>query len=337
MLQSSDPNAAGYIVREGMTYCQRCYRLTHYNQNTAVVIEPLTTLEPLKKVSGRFVWIIDVMDLETSLNSQFMDLYREKECWVVANKCDLLPATYGDEKITDYLRSRLTSRKIQLKGILLRGRDHCFRDRFVQQLVQDGRDIVITGIANVGKSTVINELLQEKKLTVNRNPSTTLDLNPIKWEYGTIVDTVGLVDGSSVQAYLKNDDIKRVVPDAEIRPTVFQLTGNQSLAIAGLAKIDITDCQNVTAVVYMSNLCKVGRNNYDHSEQFWQTHYGKELLPVLTDSRYEDFASVSYKPMRGKRDICIEGAGWICISGSYSRITVKCDKRIRIRNRKAMI
>ena len=337
ILQYDHPDQLGYAVSQDNEYCQRCFKMIHYDQHVAVSVEPMSDLHILEELEGEFIWIMDVIDLETSLTSQFTDFFVKRGCCVVANKCDLLPATYSLDKLSDYIVTRLAGKNVEVRKVFTRGRGKQFAEEFSDYFAGNKKDLIMVGLANVGKSTVINDLLHQPLLTVNRHPSTTLDLNYIDYQDKRIVDTVGLVDGGSIQAYLKDKDLKRVVPDATINPVIFQLTGNQTLSVGGLVKIDLKGCEKVTAVCYVSNLTPVVRNNYDHSEQYWSSHYGKDLLPVTLDSSYEDFKTVSFRHYAQKRDICIEGLGWVAVSGKYENIYVRCDSRIKVRNRKAMI
>ncbi len=339
ILQNDDPSAVGYAPDLSMDYCQRCFKMIHYDQHTDTAVEPLHNLDMLNSVRGTFVWIMDIMDVETSLNSLFMDFFRERYCYVILNKCDLLPDTITERKVTEYVAHRLKNRKIKVIDIIVRGMKNDFRDDFSKKIAADNsEDIVMVGVANVGKSTVINDLIGKDLLTTNRHPSTTLTLNYIQSDYGQIIDTVGLVDGNSVQAYLNTSDLKKVIPYRTVRPTIYQLKDSQTISIGGLARIDIFDCQNVTAVAYVSNLCPIQRNNQKNADRVWTNHYGKDLRPVLRKSRsWEKFIKTEFKNYKEKRDICIEGVGWVCLSGSYSHVDVYADERIKIRNRKAMI
>ena len=339
VLQNKDPEAVGYAVSLDMDYCQRCFRMIHYDKHVSAGVVPLNDLEHLKGVKGTFVWIMDVMDIETSLDSAFVDFFRDHYCFVVVNKCDLLPETVGENKIRNFVLDRLKRCKTRVIDIVLRGMKSDFRSEFRKKIsdrVND--DLVMVGVANVGKSTVINDLLGKEVLTVNRHPSTTLQFNYINSDYGRIVDSVGLVDGNSVQAYLHDSDLKKIVPNRRIRPTIYQLKDDQTISIGGFARVDLFDCKNVTVVCYVSNLCTVQRNATKNADKLWNEHMGRELRPVLKNGgSFEEFKKTDFPQYATKRDICIEGAGWLCISGSYSHLEVYSDKRIKIRNRKAMI
>ena len=76
--------------------------------------------------------------------------------------------------------------------------------------------------------------------------------------------------------YLASGALKKVVPDIRINPVIYQLTGSQCLSIGGLVRIDLHDCQNVTAVLYCSNLLDIHRGKQENGDRLWQKHYKKE-------------------------------------------------------------
>ena len=80
VLQNNDSQALGYVPDLSMDYCQRCFRLSHYdkheNYSDITVNQDLSALESLE---GIFVWIVDVIDLETSFNCVFVDFFRNRE------------------------------------------------------------------------------------------------------------------------------------------------------------------------------------------------------------------------------------------------------------------
>ncbi|MBR0385145.1 MAG: ribosome biogenesis GTPase YqeH, partial [Erysipelotrichaceae bacterium] len=99
VLQNNDPEQIGYAPDENMEYCQRCFRLIHYDRQMPVEIEAMHTLDMLEDVSGGFIWLIDLADLETSLYSDFARFYQRRECLVVLTKADIMPRTLTDRKI----------------------------------------------------------------------------------------------------------------------------------------------------------------------------------------------------------------------------------------------
>ena len=339
VLQNTDSQALGYVPDLTMEYCQRCFRLTHYDRQQdyidLTVTQDLSLLEDLK---GIFVWIVDVIDLETSLLSVIPQFLKTRRFIMVVNKCDLLPATVKENKIRKYIGLRLKELGLQSETVIIRGRESSFRDKMIEIIRNSDEEFIFMGIANVGKSTVINDLLNQQLLTVNRNPSTTLALNRIETEYGTLIDSVGLVAKESIQAYLASNTLKQVVPYAPINPLIYQLRSSQSIAIGGLARIDLLDCEGLTCVVYCSNLLTVNRGKQVNRDQLWKRHYGRELSPVVKGAGgLGQMKKTTFEYREGKLDICIAGLGWICVSGKFSRIDVYSAPQIGVHERKVLI
>ena len=339
VLQNTDSQALGYVPDLTMEYCQRCFRLTHYDRQQdyidLTVTQDLSLLEDLK---GIFVWIVDVIDLETSLLSVIPQFLKTRRFIMVVNKCDLLPATVKENKIRKYIGLRLKELGLQSETVIIRGRESSFRDKMIEIIRNSDEEFIFMGIANVGKSTVINDLLNQQLLTVNRNPSTTLALNRIETEYGTLIDSVGLVAKESIQAYLASNTLKQVVPYAPINPLIYQLRSSQSIAIGGLARIDLLDCGGLTCVVYCSNLLTVNRGKQVNRDQLWKRHYGRELSPVVKGAGgLGQMKKTTFEYREGKLDICIAGLGWICVSGKFSRIDVYSAPQIGVHERKVLI
>ena len=339
ILQNTDSQALGYVPDLTMEYCQRCFRLTHYDRQQdyidLTVTQDLSLLEDLK---GIFVWIVDVIDLETSLLSVIPQFLKTRRFIMVVNKCDLLPATVKENKIRKYIGLRLKELGLQSEAVIIRGRESSFRDKMIEIIRNSDEEFIFMGIANVGKSTVINDLLNQQLLTVNRNPSTTLALNRIETEYGTLIDSVGLVAKESIQAYLASNTLKQVVPYAPINPLIYQLRSSQSIAIGGLARIDLLDCEGLTCVVYCSNLLSVNRGKQVNRDQLWKRHYGRELSPVVKGAGgLGQMKKTTFEYREGKLDICIAGLGWICVSGKFSRIDVYSAPQIGVHERKVLI
>ncbi|HPW54038.1 MAG TPA: 50S ribosome-binding GTPase, partial [Erysipelotrichaceae bacterium] len=258
-LQTGNEDDIGYVVDLNMNYCQRCFRMIHYDRHRENDFLPDNDLimRQLDRLEGNFVWIIDIFDLDSSLNSILVEFYQHHSCDIILNKCDLLPAKINFEKLAEYVLERIKKLKIRSKAIITRGVNNDFIEVFNRYIKVDDTPVIMTGLANVGKSTIINHLLQDRVVTVNRYPVTTININEIKTEDYHIIDTVGIVIENSMQMYLSNKQLKTVVPLKQIRPIVYQLMENQTLSIGGLARIDVLKNQRANVVVYVSNLLNI--------------------------------------------------------------------------------
>lgn len=339
LLQNELPDALGYTPKMDGNYCQRCFKMIHYDAHKENDFMPNNdlVLAQLNSIAGNYVWIMDIFDLDTSLNSVLPMFFSDKACHIILNKCDLLPETINYQKLAQYVLKRIKQLKIQSKAILTRGINADFIENFDQYVNNESLPIVVSGIANVGKSTIINHLLGKQLVTTNRYPATTVHLNEIVSGKYHIVDTVGLIPTGSVQLYLSSKDLKKVVPVKRIRPTIYQIRSNQSISIAGICRIDLTDLEQASVVVYVSNDVKITRNKYEHADGYWENEYGKQLTPILQGcAGWQDMKKVTFTHS-GKKDYFISGLGFVTINSRKAKVAVHVDRRIAVTAREAMI
>lgn len=333
-LQNEDEKAEGYVVREEMDYCQRCFRMRHYNSQTELN-ESVTEdklFEMLAEEKGHYVWIIDCLDFESAIHSRFTEFFRNRRFSIIINKLDIFDDNISADRITEYIVNRLRNYKLTADNIILRG-DRSFRDTFNAVFADSKKNLILCGLANSGKSTIINDILQTDVLTVNRNPSTTLRFNRIKYGEINLIDTVGLRLDSNIVSHLSDSQLRTVVPVNVIRPSVYQLKGDQTLIIGGLVRIDVFNSdENFSAITYVSNLLDIHRGSQKMAEKNFSN---PQFQPKLSDSRKEKCVEVIDKNY--KRDICISGLGFVTVNGNFDKINVYCDDRIDIYIRKAMI
>ena len=337
-LQNDNPEALGYVVDMKMDYCQRCFRMTHYAHLIKDFIpDNQQIIEDLKQLEGQYLWVIDIFDLETSLRCSLAEFYREHECVIILNKCDLLPHNINLEKLAAYVLQRIGQIEVRCTRILTRGINRDFRES-LDKVIDADQPLIITGVANTGKSTIINELLEENIVTVNPYPATTMRINEIKSEKYHIFDSAGLWMNESMQAWLNVEDLRVAVPQKTVRPTVWQLEGDQSLALAGLVRLDLSFEGRYTAVSYLSNQLSVHRGKKEKADEFWKSSYGKDQLkPTAMDTEYpQGFKHVHFRH-DGKADYFICGLGFVTLTGEKGMVDAYIPAGVQIIKRKAMI
>lgn len=337
-LQNTDKNKLGYIVDLNQNYCQRCFRMTHYNDHRIKDFIPdnQQILNDLEALNGHYIWVIDIFNLDSSLESSLAQFYQNHECSIILNKCDLLPSAINYEHLGEYVLKRIRKLGIQSKAIITRGVNDDFLEVF-DRLIGNSLPLIITGVANVGKSTIINQLLGQQLVTTNPYPATTMRINEIVGEKYHIYDSAGLWQDNSLEGYISLQDLKTVVPMKQIRPTVFQLRESQSLALGGLARIDLTGDEQISAVVYCSNQLTVHRSKQSNADKLWQNNYGKDLKPTALETEYpQNFKHLTFNH-KGKADYYISGLGFVCVTSSRCNIDIYVPYRVQVSKREAMI
>ena len=132
VLQSDDPKKAGYLpasalkkAKEGESeevYCQRCFRLRHYNEIMPVDLnndEFLALLNSLANKKALIVNVVDLFDFSNSLLSSLKRFVGDNEFILVGNKFDLFPKNSRQSKIKDWMRQEANRMGLHPKEIFL--------------------------------------------------------------------------------------------------------------------------------------------------------------------------------------------------------------------------
>lgn len=357
-LQNEDPNALGYVPSLDASYCQRCFKLTHYGEVTINMqqgIESNETFEKINAIDCVVFWVVDLFCFEASMISRINQKLEGKDIVLVLTKRDLLPKTLSDEKILDFVEERLEQLQIDVVDVVIcsdlyvepHRKNFQLTDNGIFSLRQidraiekhrKGKDVMFMGMANVGKSTLLNHYLQDSTRTISRNPGTTLDLIPTPMEDYTLYDSPGIENDHSILTHLNPKDLKTVIPMKRIRPYVSQIYENQSFAAAGLARLDIVTDGQASVVGYFSRSVAIHRGKMDDADRLWNQHLNGMLSPCIDTSllTMHTFHAPTLEEDE-KMDVVIHGLGWFCVSGSVKDMYVRVHKGIHVSFRKAMI
>ena len=194
------------------------------------------------------------------------------------------------------------------------------------------------GMANAGKSTLINKLLHSGSLTTSRNPGTTLGVIPIEQDGYTIYDTPGIENHHSLLGMLPGKELKTVIPTKPVRPYVSQIYENQSFAAGGLARLDVQTDGKATVVGNFSRNLPIHRGKLENADKLWNNHLNEMLSPAVDTSLLTMHTYHAPRLAPGeKMDVVISGIGWFTVSGDIKDIYVKVHKGVDVVFRKAMI
>jgi ribosome biogenesis GTPase YqeH len=338
-IQYENKNEVGYSPKINSTYCQRCFRIIHYDDLMYSMKKGIPSeyiLTKLNTMDGLIVWVVDLFDFEASMIDGLNRHVLNKDIILVATKRDLLPKDISNNKITRFIQERLKEKGIKVKGILITPHLEKINKNLILDILDeqsDGKDIIVIGKANTGKSTFINLLIGNDVLTKSRYPGTTLDFNKIEIENLTFIDTPGIEVKNSILMLLDDIKLNTVIPTRTIKPTVYQLNKDQSIALGGLIRIDVYDANKASLVAYVSNDLLIHRTKLSNADKLWENHKGELLTPVVEDKMVSTTVNVRYDKM----DIVIDGLGWVCINNKVSKIVVTHPKQVNVTFRKAML
>ena len=343
----SEEDKPGYVpsnLTKEHLLCQRCYRIQHYGQVTFVSGQEVYIDQLVDKIvkPGLFVLIVDFFDLQGSLITNLHKLIGNRELLVVVNKVDLLPQHLKITKIKAAVMDAITKIGLKPTAILFCSARTGEGINAVVGAIEKNRhrlNVYVLGTTNVGKSTFMNRLLKnfggerENLITTSCHSGTTLDFIPISLGDGTFLfDTPGIMRAVSYINWLEVKELKMVVPLESIRPRSYQLNAQQTLFIAGLARIDFIEGDRQTFLCFLSNRLYIHRSKLENSDQFQEMHYGTLLSPPTSRDRLPPFQKkqIMLHKENDKQDILLPGLGWITCSKADALIELSVPKGIEL-------
>ncbi|PLW61268.2 putative protein YqeH [Lactococcus lactis subsp. lactis] len=327
-IQTEDKNALGFLPAGALKkkiendedlYCQRCFRLRHYNEIAPTSLTDADFLRLLKEIGQHdalIVNVVDIFDFNGSLIPNLHKLTGGNDLLMVANKRDVLPKSLKVGKLTAWLREQAASRSLKPKDILVtsaQNKDDVAELMEAIEYYRRGRDVYVVGVTNVGKSTLINAIIKsasgsEDVITTSRFPGTTLDKIEIPLdEDSALIDTPGIIHRGQMAHYLEPEDLKYVSPRKEIKPKTYQLNPEQTLFFGGLARFDFISGERQGMTAYFDNEINVHRTKLEGATEFYEKHKGELLAPALVGAK---LVRREFK-ITDKSDIVFSGLGWV--------------------------
>lgn len=357
-VQTTDKNALGYTpksalekgLQNGEVYCQRCFRLRHYNEIAPVSLSDDDFLKLLTSISSTdslIVYVVDIFDVNGSLIPGLHRFVGQNPVLLVGNKLDVLPASIKKRKVRDWLRQRANSAGIRPIDVeLISAKTNFDVDHLLDQIekYRAGKDVYVVGVTNVGKSTLINAIIRQSTgikelITTSRFPGTTLDRIDIPLNDGhMIVDTPGIIQPEQMAHHLVGKELNLVTPQKTIKPKVYQLNPEQTLFFGGVARFDYDSGDRKQGfTVYVENNLYIHRTKLANAVDFYEKHLG-DLLTPPSENRKDDFPPLERHEFKTtqKSDIVIEGLGWITVPGDVV-VSGWAPKGVSVLVRPAMI
>lgn len=354
IVQFTDKDKPGYI-RSDVYYnnpdnflCERCYNLVHYNKNQKIFLnegEFKSNLNQIGQSDGLVVLIIDIVDITGSFNSDYFKYFKNNDVILVFNKYDLIANYASVGRIKTFVRDYLRDKDLYFRDLAIISKDNKLDIERLINLVlryKYERDIYFVGVSNVGKSSIINKIMEhykikENSITVSNKLGTTLDFIKIPLMDKTyLFDTPGIINKNQATYYLDSDEINIVIPNKNLKPRIYQIKRDTALMFGRFGYLKFIDFEG-SAVFYINNFLPIHKTNLLKVDDFYiEGHYDILKVPnEINDKEYGQLKEIELN-IYGERDLCISGLGFIKIKGTGT-VKVLLKETIDFEERDVMI
>ena len=360
-IQTEDKNKIGYTpasslrkieeVEEAMVYCQRCFRLKHYNevQDTSLTNDDfLKILQRVGESDALIINIVDIFDFAGSFVPGISRHINHNDMILVGNKVDLLPKSVNKTKLMHWMRRSVKDYGLKLvdAALISSSKGHGIDELMTMiEKHRKRRDVYIVGCTNVGKSTLVNRIIkrfteeEQDVITTSHFPGTTLDIIKIPLDQKTfIIDTPGVINDHQLAHYIDKKALKDITPTKEIKTGVFQLNAEQTLFFGGLARLDFVSGERTSFVTHFANQLHIHRTKLEKADHLWQTQAGNILNPVvMSDGEVAKMKRHTFIIKEEKQDLVISGLGWITLQGEGQVVAISAPEGVKVTIRPSII
>jgi ribosome biogenesis GTPase YqeH len=290
--------------------------------------------------------VVDIFDFNGSLIPGLHRFVGDNPVLLVGNKVDLLPKSLKRGRLTQWMRERAHEEGLRPIDILLTSARKSNEMADLLEKIEEyrnGRDVYVVGVTNVGKSTLINQIIKQTAgvqdlITTSQFPGTTLDKIEIPLDDGHyLFDTPGIIHRHQMAHYLGKKDLKIIAPHKEIKPKVYQLNAGQTLFLGGLARFDFIQGDRAPFVAYVSNDIDPHRTKLEKADAFYEKHIGGLLQPPRPDEveSFPELVRFEFS-IKEKSDIVFAGLGWVTVT-KPAVVAGWAPKGVDVLTRKALI
>ncbi len=353
-LQKESSEKQGFIPKTVLEsrkdiYCQRCFKIKNYGEYLPVEM----TKEDYRKEVGKeaeradvVLAVFDIIDFEGSFDDEILDILREKESIIAINKLDLVPGEKHPSEVSDWVKNRLADEGIAPLDIAILSAKSGYGVngiiRKLRHFFPEKAKVMVLGTTNVGKSSIINGLLGDKKVTTSKYPGTTLKSleNIIPGTKLTLIDTPGLIPEGRVSDMVCEECNLKIVPANEISRKTFKLEKDRVLMFGGLLWIKIMDSEKAIFSAFASKDVSFHETNEGRLEDLLRDHSGDAISPPCEKCR-DAYAALLMKKeewtIEAGEELVFKGLGWISVKRGPLTIEVTIPEGAEIILRDAFI
>jgi len=252
-IQFNDISLPGYVPESVFSetdkvLCQRCYKLKHYGQLLPVSADSdfSKNIDTVLRDFKNIIYVIDIIDFNGTFRDEICEKIKNKNVILVVNKVDLLPKAVSYNDLKNWVYNQVKD-KLPIKREFIRmvsAKNSTGIKRLFRVIKENfNSKMLVMGVTNVGKSSVMNALDYSHNSTVSSYPGTTLKLikSNIKNLDHEVFDSPGIEPKDRLSDLLDIYAQVKMIPVKEISRKTFKPDPGRVLFISALFRMKILD------------------------------------------------------------------------------------------------
>ena len=311
-IQSTEPDKFGFVpehlLSEESVRCQRCFRINHYGQDDLGAVPAGESLQSIRsglRWATGAVLVVDLIDFESGFPEELVSLASVKPLIVAINKVDLIPKQTPLHEVEAWVRRRLKEFNLaRVKVCLISAATGYGFPDLADSISELGHRVIFAGVTNVGKSKVLERLLQMRigggkrgkiKPTVSPYPGTTVSVSQWRCPGNLILaDSPGYVPEGRLSDLVSPKQAIDVIPHRSLSSHLYPLKPDHLLFIKELAAVKCVENSGEGLLI-----------GFTGSGVRWQKSSSKQI-------DWLDSSWTTYKVnLRPREDLVIHGLGWV--------------------------
>lgn len=346
-IQTKNPEEYGYVPEAQLErrplLCQRCFRLNHYGLDE---IGPVKAHDSLASIRSGLNWstgvvlVVDLMDFEASLPKELLEIIGERQTILAVNKGDLLPEQTPIKEIHRWVEKRLRDLSLPKARVHLISAVNGYGFPELADGVEKlGPNVLFVGVTNVGKSSVLQRLLQMRigggkrhkvKPTISPYPGTTVQVS--RWECpgGLILaDSPGYVPQGRVSDLVAVECARELIPHRQLSSHLYPVQVGDLIHIPGLCGIECMDSAGQGLLLgFTGSGVRWHKSTIKHLDKWLYKYEG--LCQV------QNWGQKVIKLVPGQ-DAVISGLGWVSARKATFKLRVYLPQDVQLTIRPNLI
>lgn len=305
-LQVTDQKNIGYALSLENDFCQSCFRLKNYGEShDHFHPEDLPILEK----DALIVMVSSVLNFDMLFEYPVYRYQTEGTFVYLINQLDLLPKQTNTDLLLENAIKKAKELSVPYLDIIMMSAKNPSDIENLKSYLSGFKHqhIYLIGVQNSGKTTIFKALTDNKDALAFKKAGLTQEPLYHQINHQVIWDMPGLFQKGYIHEFLPYDTYKKLIPDKEIKPKIYQMKKDQTLIIEGLVAVSVS--KPTSLVMYLDQKIQIHKTNMTRVKDLFnekEKHF---------DIFVNDYEKKIFKVSEGKQQITLADFGFIHVDG----------------------